>query len=69
VPLTLKPLKTFLSFIMALIRRRTAIRLTMLAKSETTVTESIFVKLAVYAFNIFGLLENKKEREEPSQSF
>jgi hypothetical protein len=41
-PLTLKPFKTFLSIIIALIKRRTAIRLTILAKSETILTESIF---------------------------
>jgi hypothetical protein len=41
-PLTLRPFKTFLSFIIALIKRRTAIRLTILAKSKTMLTESIF---------------------------
>ena len=54
VPGTLKPFRTFLSFIIALIRRRTAIRLTMLAKSATTVTESISVKLA---FMLLTILE------------
>ena len=34
-PLTLKPFKTFLSIIIALIKRRTAIRLIILAKSKT----------------------------------
>ena len=49
-PVMLKPFKTFLSFMIALIRRRTAIRLTMFAKSKTMLAESIFVEFSLSSF-------------------
>jgi len=49
-PLTLKPFKNFLSFIIALIKRRTAIRLIILAKSKTILTESIFSNIGILCF-------------------
>lgn len=51
VPLTLKPFKTFLSFIIALIRSKTATRLTILAKSIAMLAESIAVHLCFSVFS------------------